>query len=136
QQALRTEEVIASAWRPLAQDTEEQFGFLLFVPIYKYGVPHGTFEERRMHLQGFIMAMVHLGTLVDKALHSLGWGNMALELSDVTDAASRYLLSFQLSASHPSSWTFLPRQSAQTVAHRAGLHWETTFNVAGRTWSV
>jgi len=39
QKALSTEEAVASAWRPLAQDTEEQFGFLLFLPVYKSGMP-------------------------------------------------------------------------------------------------
>ena len=59
-----------------------------------------------------------------------------LELADVTDAASKYLLSLQLDASRVASFTFVPRQSAQTEAMRAGVHWETTLNIAGRTWSM
>jgi len=136
QKALSTEGAVASAWRSLAQDTGEQFGFLLFVPIYKNGVPHGTFEERRMSLQGFTMAMFRLDTLVEQALRGMALGTMGLELSDVTDAASKYLLSLQLDASHVSSYTFVPRQSAQTEAMRTGVHWETTVNIAGRTWSM
>lgn len=134
--ALSTEEAVASAWRSLAQETGEQFGFLLFLPIYKSGVPHRTFEERRASLQGFTMAIFRLSTLVEKSLQDMKLGNMGLELSDVTDAASRYLLSLQLYKSHIASWTFLLRQSAQAEVMRAGLHWETTFNVAGRIWSV
>src|SRR5262249_53728116 len=53
QKALSTEVAVASAWRSLAQETGEQFGFLLFLPIYKSGAPHRTFEERRASLQGF-----------------------------------------------------------------------------------
>ncbi len=136
QKALSTEEAVASAWHSLAQETVEQFGFLLFLPIYQSGVPHRTFEERRASLQGFTMAIFRLSTLVEKSLHGMELGNIGLELSDVTDAASRYLLSLQLNASHMSSWTFLPRQSAEPEAIRAGLHWETTFNVAGRKWSM
>jgi CHASE1-domain containing sensor protein len=136
QKALSTEEAVASAWRSLAQDTGEQFGFLLFVPVYKSGVPHRTFEERRVNLQGFTMAMFRLGTLVEKSLQGMALGNLGLELSDVTDAASKYLLSLQLDASRLPSSTFLLRQSAQAEAIRAGVHWETTFNVAGRMWSM
>ena len=136
QKALSTEEAVASAWRSLAQDTGEQFGFLLFVPVYKSGVPHRTFEERRGNLQGFTMAMFRLDTLVEKSLQGMALGNMGLELSDVTDAASKYLLSLQLDASRLPSSTFLLRQSAQAEAIRAGVHWETTFNVAGRMWSM
>lgn len=136
QKALSTEAAVASAWRPLAQDTGEQFGFLLFVPIYKSGLPHSTFEERRVNLQGFMMAMFRLSTLVESSLQGLALGNMGLELADVTDATSKYLLSLQLNASHVVSSTFLPRPSARAEAIRAGIHWETTFPVAGRTWSL
>src|SRR5215813_782078 len=118
QKALSTEGAVASAWRSLAQDTGDQFGFLLFVPIYKSGVPHRTFEERRVNLQGFTMAMFRLGTLVEKSLQGMALENLGLELSDVTDAASKYLLSLQLDASGVPSFTFVSRQSAQTEAIR------------------
>jgi len=136
QKALSTEGAVASAWRSLAQATGEQFGFLLFVPMYKNGVPHRTFEERRMSLQGFTMAMFRLDTLVEQSLGGMALGTMGLELADVTDAASKYLLSLQLDASRLASYTFVPRPSAQTEAIRAGVHWDTTFNIAGRTWSM
>ena len=136
QKGLSTDAAVASSWRSLAQDTGEQLGFLLFVPIYKNGLPHRTFEERRMHLQGFTMAMFRLDTLVEQSLQGLALGTIGLDLSDVTDAASKYLLSLQLEASQVSSRTFLPRQNAPAEAIRAGMHWETTFTVAGRLWSM
>jgi CHASE1-domain containing sensor protein len=136
QKALSTEEVIASAWYALMQETGEQFGFLLFLPIYKSGMPHRTFEERRASLQGFAMAIFRLSTLVEKSLQGMDLGQMGLELSDVTDAASKYLLSLRLDASRVASWAFLLRQSATAEAIRAGIHWETNFNVAGRQWSM
>ena len=70
------------------------------------------------------------------SLRGLALGTMGLELADVTDAASKYLLSLQLDTSRVASFTFVPRQSAQTEAIRAGVHWETTFAIAGRTWSM
>jgi CHASE1-domain containing sensor protein len=73
---------------------------------------------------------------VEQALRGLALGTMRLELADVTDAASKYLLSLQLDASRVASFTFVPRQSTQAEAMRAGVHWETTFNIAGRTWSM
>jgi len=136
QKALSTEGAVASAWRSLGQDTGEHFGFLLFVPVYKNGMPHRTFEERRLSLQGFTMAMFRLDILVEQSLRGLALGTMGLELADVTDAASKYLLSLQLVASRLASFTFVPRQSAQTEAMRAGVYWETTVNIAGRTWSM
>jgi CHASE1-domain containing sensor protein len=136
QKGLSTETAVASAWRSLAQDTGEQLGFLLFVPIYKAGMPHRTFEERRTHLQGFTMAMFRLDTLVEQSLQGLALGTIGLNLSDVTDASSKYLLALQLDGSQVSSRTFLPRQNVSAEAIRAGSHWETTFTVAGRLWSM
>jgi len=82
------------------------------------------------------MAMFRLDTLVEQSLGGMALGTMGLELADVTDAASKYLLSLQLDTSRVASYTFVPRPSAQTEAIRAGVHWETTFNIAGRTWSM
>ena len=136
QKALSTGEAMASAWLALVQESKLQFGFLLFLPIYQSGAPHGTVEERRANLQGFATGLFHLRTLVGQSLQGIALGNMDLKLSDITDATSRYLLSLQLHASSVSSWSFLPRHSVDVETIRAGLHWETTFNVAGRTWSV
>jgi CHASE1-domain containing sensor protein len=99
-------------------------------------MPHRTFEERRASLQGFAMAIFRLSTLVEKSLQGMDLGQMGLELSDVTDAASKYLLSLRLDASRVASWAFLLRQSATAEAIRAGTHWEANFNVAGRQWSM
>jgi CHASE1-domain containing sensor protein len=136
QKALTTEEAMASAWLSLAPDTTEQFSVLLFLPIYHSGVPHRTLGERRANLQGFVMELFRLGPLVEQALQDMALEPIRLQLADVTDAVSSYSLSLQLRASHVSSWTFLPRQNTAAEAIQVGAHWETTFNVAGRTWSV
>jgi CHASE1-domain containing sensor protein len=136
QKAINTAEVVASPWTNLGQDASEQFGFFLFLPIYKSGRPHETLEERRAHLHGFALAIFRLSTLVERALRGLALGNMDLRLTDVTDAASRHLLSLQLRTSQTPLLTFVPRHSVEVEAIRVGLHWETTFNVAGRRWSV
>jgi len=136
QQALSTGEAVASTWLALAQDPGRQFGFLLFLPVYKSGAPHSTLEERRANLQGFATGLFHLKTLVELSLQGIALGNMDLKLSDITDATSRYLLSLQVRASSVSAWSFVPRHSVDVEAIRAGLHWETTLNVASRTWFV
>lgn len=35
-------------------------GFVVFLPLYKAGMPHETIEERRTHLEGFIMGVFRL----------------------------------------------------------------------------
>ena len=36
----------------LVQESERQFGFLAFAPIYRAGKPHETPEQRRANLEG------------------------------------------------------------------------------------
>ena len=72
-----------------------------------------------MSLHGFTMAMFRLDTLVEQSLQGMPCG---LGFADVTDAASKYLLT-PVDASRVASFTFVPRQSAQTEAIRAGVHW-------------
>lgn len=135
QRALSTGEVTASPWINVAQDTSEQFGFFLFLPIYKNGLPHGTLEERRAALQGFVLAVIRLDALVERALKGLALGHMDLRLTDVTDAASRHMLYLQSRMSQTPLLSFALRQSAETETIRTNVHWETAFPVAGRRWS-
>lgn len=136
QKALSTGEVTASPWINVAQDTSEQFGFFLFLPIYKNGMPHGTLEERRASLQGFVLAVIRLGILVERSLKGLAVGHMDLHLTDVTDAASRHMLYLQSRMSQTPLLAFALRQSAETERIRANVHWEAAFPVAGRRWSA
>lgn len=54
----------------LVQETEEniQAGTLLFLPVYKNGMPHGTLAERRAALIGFIYSPFRMNHLMDGIL--------------------------------------------------------------------
>jgi len=136
QKAISTGEIVASPWTNLAQDTGERFGVFLFLPVYKNGMPHSTWEERRASLQGFALVVTRLGILVERAVKGMALGDMDLRLTDVTDAASRHLLHLQLRLAQTPLLTFPARQGVETETMRAGVHWETAFPVAGRRWSA
>ncbi|MBI5658083.1 MAG: CHASE domain-containing protein [Nitrosomonadales bacterium] len=41
-----------------------QAGFLMFLPVYRYGAPHGTLAERRANLIGWISLVFRMGDLM------------------------------------------------------------------------
>src|SRR5262249_44213459 len=120
----------------LPQESGESWGFLLFLPIYKSGLPSRTLEERRANLRGFVVGMLRLGAMLERPLKELALGDLDGGLADATDAAGSRLLHVQLRTAQEPRLTFVARQSAEVEAIRAGLHWETAFNVAGRRWTV
>jgi CHASE1-domain containing sensor protein len=136
QKALSRAEVMASAWGPLPQESGEHWGFLLFLPIYKSGMPSRTLEERRANLRGFVAGLCRLGAMMERPFKELALGDLDVRLADATDAASSRLLHLQLRAAQEPRLAFVPRQTTEVEAIRAGLYWETAFNVAGRRWTV
>lgn len=52
----------------LVQETQEQQGFLIFVPIYKKKMPLNSIEERQKALEGFTLGVFRIGDLIDGSL--------------------------------------------------------------------
>ena len=59
---------VASAKITLVQETGEQFGFLVFHPIYLNGAPTGTVEQRRENLLGFVLGVYRIADMLQKAV--------------------------------------------------------------------
>ncbi|CAG0939142.1 partial Cyclic di-GMP phosphodiesterase PdeB, partial [Gallionellaceae bacterium] len=55
-QARDTDEVTNSGKLALAIETgqDRQAGFLMYLPVYKYGMPHNTPDERRANISGWV----------------------------------------------------------------------------------
>ena len=52
----------------LVQETGNEFGFLVFFPVYERGAPIATMRDRRKHLNGFMLGVFRLGDLVTSAI--------------------------------------------------------------------
>src|SRR3990172_8514729 len=50
----------------LVQDTDEQSqpGFLMFLPVYRIGLPHDTLAQRRASIMGWVYAKFRMGDLL------------------------------------------------------------------------
>lgn len=56
------------------QETGNQHGFLIFLPIYRNGAPNRTVEERRENLMGFALGVFRIANLVKASLRNLVGG--------------------------------------------------------------
>ena len=61
-------EMVATSRITLVQETGDQYGFLVFAPIYQNGAPSTTVVERRANLIGFGLGVFRIGGLVSAAI--------------------------------------------------------------------
>ena len=82
ERARDTGEIAATAPVALVQETQGQFGFLLFLPVYRKSMPNETVEDRRKSLQGFIMGVFRVSDIVDAAVSGMSPEDINLSISD------------------------------------------------------
>jgi PAS domain S-box-containing protein len=66
----------------LVQQEGGQAGFLVFVPVYREGMPKANVEERRAALEGFAVGVYQVGTVVAAALRGVEPIGLSLALFD------------------------------------------------------
>ena len=66
-QARDSGEMVATSRITLVQETGDQFGFLVFIPIYLNGAPTGSVAERRENFTGLGLGVFRIGDLADAA---------------------------------------------------------------------
>ena len=68
----------------LIQEPGEQYGFLLFGPVYKKGLPLGSAEERRAALTGFALGVFRSGDILGAALAPNPYPDLTLSFMDLS----------------------------------------------------
>jgi PAS domain S-box-containing protein len=109
----------------LVQETSDQYGFLVFRPVYRGGIEPGSTEERREALTGFALAVFRIADIVENAgsAPSAASGlNLAIFDRDA-DAGEKLLYP---KGAHLDGVADLPR----------GFTARRTVSVAGRTWEL
>jgi PAS domain S-box-containing protein len=131
--ARDTGEPSATGRLMLVQETEAQFGLLIFLPIYGPGLPHATVQERRQNLHSYATGVFRISDMVEASLPSAVRQDIALQLYDASAPPGARLL-----YSHPG----LPRGSLSGSVDEAAresvtrLQWDITFAIAGRQWTL
>ncbi len=134
QRARDTGEISATARVVLINDLEGeskgQFGFLLFLPIYRKSLPADTVEERRRNLQGTLVGVFRLPDLVEGALLQLQPKGIDLLISDQSAPEGKRFLYFH------SSRTRMEPIEETGVYDSGDLQFVATFEVGDRRWAI
>jgi PAS domain S-box-containing protein len=117
----------------LVQETDEQFGLLIFLPIYSTEPPPITVEERRQNLQGYATGVFRIGNMVEASLPRAARQDIALWLYDETAPAGTRLLYRHPGLSQGSLSRAVDESDRASVTR---LQWGITFAMAGRQWAL
>jgi diguanylate cyclase (GGDEF)-like protein/PAS domain S-box-containing protein len=126
-------ELVATARTTLVQETGNQAGVLVFLPVYRgYSVPAGT-ERRRRDLLGYVVGVFRMGDVLAAAFEGLGARGVEARLSDESASGpERQLAAFRVDTSGRSRLLTTDVGPAQT----AGLTWSAKYPMGGRTWRL
>ncbi len=75
---------VATSRIRLVQETGQQFGFLLFQPIYRGGGARETLEGRRTLLLGFALGVFRVGDMIESVLGTIDREHIVLSVDDMS----------------------------------------------------
>jgi len=133
QHARDTGEPRATGRTILVQETGQQFGLLIFLPIYSRELPHDTVEERRRNLHGYTTVVLRIDDMVEASLRAFERDGVVLRIYDETAPEDARLLYSQQQLAQGGMERPFDKIDRENVA---GLHWRTSCEVAGRQWTL
>jgi PAS domain S-box-containing protein len=117
----------------LLQDIEREGGFVVFVPIYKPGLPHETVEERRLNLQGYVSGAFRIRDMMNTALKGAQMDGIEIRLYDDRDEERKRLL-YEHRSKEIGSRDLLVKANA--AIQPAPFQRVVPFEIAGHQWMV
>ncbi len=123
---------VATARIRLVQETGEQYGFLVFVPIYASGLPAQATQQRRDNLRGFALGVFRIGDMVEAALRQLPPSkDFDVYLFDESASPNERFLHHR-----PSHASAEGADGVADVAVHDGLDSTVPIPVGGRNWTA
>ncbi len=129
ERARDTGEPTATEPIQLVQQEGGGAGFLIFVPVYREGMPKANVQERRAALEGFAVGVYQVRTLVATALRGVEPMGLSLTLLDRSAPAGRQLMDRR-------DETLTKDRSWKTILFPAPPRATSTHAFAGRQWGV
>ena len=91
--ARDTGSVAASGRIRLVQENNNQFGFLVFLPLYSSRSVPDSVQDRQTQLQGYLLGVFRVAEVVEESLETLSY-DINFTLSDRSASASEQFLGF------------------------------------------
>ena len=131
--AQDTGQTVASAPINLVQGDGQQFGLLMFKPIYQNGAPVETLEQRQQNLQGFALGVFRVADILEDALSYLEEEKIDIYIFDQSDSENPRIVHYHQGNKDQTAKKI---DEIDQAALQAGWHHATTLEVAGRKWLV
>ncbi len=113
----------------LVQESGEQYGFLIFLPVYRMGMSTETVEQRRTALEGFALGVFRAGNVISAVLDITEPLGLPFDLLDLSAPAELQLIHhWPARLDMKGSW----RSPFFPVPPR----YSNKFAFAGRQWGV
>ncbi len=131
--ARDTGQAIASSRIRLVQEVGNQFGILIFLPIYNRGMSQTDTETRRKHLQGFALGVLRIDDMVTAALKPFDRQDVKCTIYDLSAPVGHHLLYTDHTQLNEAPHLMMEANRRGTLN---GLLAGSTFDFAGRRWTV
>jgi diguanylate cyclase (GGDEF)-like protein len=117
----------------LVQETGQdvQPGFLMYLPVYKGGMPHETLAERRANLKGWVYAPFRMDDLM-RNLNGEHAGDLDIEVFDGTQVAENNRM---YDVAHNVDAVFAPGRLKSVTTIEVGGHYWTVASAALSTFT-
>lgn len=112
----------------LAQEAEDQFGFLVVCPVYDRVEEQEAAVLCRSQLRGFIVAVFHIGSVVEASLQNLRHNGIDVSIYDGTGEGALIYTTRPVGAKNT------PRRFSPPNVQESG--WTVPLNVGGHPWIV
>lgn len=94
EKARDTGVMVTTARTKLVQETNNEFGFLVFLPIYGQGTQQNTIADRRQNLKGFVAGSFRVADIVKASLQAVNLEDIDFYLYDKTSVPKESFLAF------------------------------------------
>ena len=129
--AFDTGKLTATGRITLVQETGNQYGTLILLPIYNQGVSLNNPEVLRKNRKGFVVEVLRIGTAIETALKGFTDEGLFLALYDMSaEEGNRFLYRW------PSSGLDSADQPIPSEGIEKGLLWSKTLDFASRKWKI
>ncbi|HTK87821.1 MAG TPA: PAS domain S-box protein, partial [Nitrospiraceae bacterium] len=125
---------IATERVTLVQERGNQFGFIVYLPIYRHHAAQGTVEERRQNLRGFVTGVFRVSDFVSSALEKMDQTGIEFWLSDRTAMIGKQRL--YTSAAVKTSLRDDDAVDQEPAKVSGRLELEIPLQVPGRQWTL
>jgi len=131
--ARDTGQMIASARVTLVQEKEDQYGVLMFMPVYRAGSDQNTVENLRESLEGFFLGVYRLDDFAEESMRTVDHKGINFVLVDENALPeNRVLAHFRINEDKQGVLS----SDGVDVLNSDRVKWKASLEFPGRLWSL